>query len=105
MDRIVKRLVTCLVLAAYGFLNAPANAAPQLNGFAEWRSGLRLRDDAHQRDDATLNEARLQLDSSASLKDVQFRAKADFYYDGVEGKADVDPREISASVSPLSAVD
>ena len=105
MGRIVKRLVTCLVLAAYGFLNAPAYASPQLNGFAEWRGGLRLRDDAHQRDDATLNETRLQLDSSASLKDVQFRAKADFVYDGVEGEADIDPREVSAAFSPLSAVD
>lgn len=105
MDRIAKRWVTCLGLAAYGLLTAPAYAAPQLNGFAEWRGGLRLRNDVNQPDDATLNEARLQLDSSASWKKVQFRAKADFLYDGVDGKADIDPREVSAAFSPLSAVD
>ncbi len=105
MGRIAKRLVTYLGLAAYWFLNAPAYADPQLNGFAEWRGGLRLRNDPHQSDAATLNEARLQLDSSASWKDVQFRAKADFLYDGVDGKADIDPREISALFSPINDVD
>ena len=105
MGRLAKRLVTCLGLAAYGFLNAPAYAAPQLNGFIEWRGGLRFGGDPNQPDDTTLNEARLQLDSSASWKNVQFRAKADFIYDGVDGEADIDPREVSAAFSPLSAVD
>ena len=94
-----------LAAAVCSLLNAPAYAWPPLNGFAEYRGGLRLRDDPHQPDDMTLNEARLQLDSSASWKDLQFRAKADFLYDGIEGEPDIDPREISASASPLSAVD
>ncbi|MDP2982233.1 MAG: hypothetical protein Q8O92_02745 [Candidatus Latescibacter sp.] len=78
---------------------------PQVNGFAEWRGGLRLRDDNRQSDNATLNEVRLQLDSSASCRYVEFRAKADLIYDGIDNKADVDPREISASFSPVHAVD
>ena len=94
-----------LALAACWLLNAAVNAAPQLNGFAEWRGGLRLRDDARQPDAATLDEARLQLDSSAAWKEVQFRSKVDFLYDGVDKKADIDPREINASVSPVSAAD
>lgn len=105
MGRLAKRLVACLGLAAYGFLSAPAYAAPQLNGFIEWRGGLHLGDDPNQPDDTMLNEARLQLDSSASWKNVQFRAKADFIYDDVDGEADIDPREVNAAFSPLSAVD
>jgi hypothetical protein len=95
----------CFALAVCSLLNTAAPAAAQLNGFAEWRGGLRLKDDAHQSDDATLNEARLQLDSSASWENVQFRAKMDFLYEGVDNEADVDPREINASFSPISAVD
>lgn len=94
-----------LALAASSCLCAHTYAWPQLNGFAEYRGGLRLWNDPHQPDDMTLNEVRLQLDSSASWKDIQFRAKADFLYDGVDGKADIDPREISALFSPINDVD
>lgn len=94
-----------LALTAASLLSAHACAELQLNGFAEWRGGLRLGEDAHQSDDATLDEARLQVDSSATWSDVQFRAKVDFLYDGVDSRADIDPREISASVSPVSALD
>lgn len=100
-----RRSRICLALAAASLLNVHADAAPQLNGFAEWRGGLRLRNDAHQPDAPPLNEARLQLDSSAAWKDIQFRAKADFIYDGVDNEPDIDPREVSAAFSPLSAVD
>ncbi|OGV69844.1 MAG: hypothetical protein A3K19_29005 [Lentisphaerae bacterium RIFOXYB12_FULL_65_16] len=105
MGAMIKRWGLCLTMAACSLLNTPAYAAPQLNGFAEWRGGLRLGGDAHQSNDATLDEARLQLDSSASWKNVQFRGKADFMYDAVDSEADIDPREVSAAISPLSAVD
>lgn len=76
-----------------------------MHGFAEWRGGVRLADDDYQPDDITLNEARLQLDSSAAWRRAEFRAKVDFLYDGVDSKPDIDPREINAAISPLSALD
>jgi len=104
MGTMRRRTGICLTLASW-LLSASAHAEPQLNGFAEWRGGLRLGTDAQQPDDATIDEARLQLDSSASWKSVQFRGKADFVYDAVDGEADIDPREVSVAISPLSAVD
>lgn len=105
MGAVIKQLGICWGLIACALMNVALAAVPQLNGFAELRGGLRLGDDERQPDDATLNEARLQLDSSAAWKAIQLRARADFLFDGVDGKGAIDPREISALVSPLNAVD
>ena len=92
-------------MAAYAAMNTTAFAAPGVNGFAEWRVGPRLRDDAARSGDATLDEARLQLESAAAVKNAQFRVKADLVYDGVAEEGNIEAREINASFSPVRSVD
>ncbi len=84
-----------------------------LTGFWEARGGVRVRDDAHERD-ASVGETRVQLALERHLPGVSFRAAADVLYDALSdhlpvdletGDGLVDLREANAVFSPAARVD
>lgn len=92
----------------------PLAALPfELTGFLEGRGGVRLREDAHERD-ASLGETRLQLEAEKFLPRLALRAKADFLYDALAdghaidletGDGFLDLREANAAFSPTGFTD
>jgi hypothetical protein len=87
---------------------APAVLPFELTGFVEARAGARLREDAHERD-ASLAEARLQLEVEKHLPGVSLRAIADLVADALAdrhgldletGDGFLDLREANAVFSP-----
>ena len=76
----------------------------EAHGFVEGRGGLRLDRDQDQRD-ATIGEARLQLDLSRFIGDGELRLKTDLLADGVTEKLDIELREASYQFSPHPDLD
>ena len=76
-----------------------------LHGFWELRGGVRTLEDKHQSKDATLGETRFQLEPSKVTDYAELRAKADFLYDAVRERADVDVREFNALLTPAKFLD
>jgi hypothetical protein len=84
-----------------------------LTGFLDLRGGVRTQRDSHQRD-ASLGEARAQLDFQKTLRKVTFRLVADFVYDPVldhhtidleSGEGWLDLRQANVGFSPLPLLD
>lgn len=75
-----------------------------LHGFLEARGGMRLEHTREQRD-ASIGEARLQLDFSRFLGDGELRLKTDLLADAVEDEPALELREASYQFSPHSALD
>ncbi len=73
-------------------------------GFIETRGGLRTQDD-HYADDASIAEARLQLDLSKDFGWSIFKAKGDVLADGVTEQLTGRMRELSFLFSPLDNMD
>jgi hypothetical protein len=80
--------------------------ALSLHGFVEGAGGIRLKDDPAQSRDATLGEARLQVElSQKGPADSRLFFKADLIGDGVEERGDADLREFYLDVSPAQIID
>ncbi|MDF1613786.1 hypothetical protein [Desulfurivibrio dismutans] len=75
-----------------------------LHGFTEGRGGLRLDREEDQRD-ASIGEARLQLDFSRWLGDGELRLKTDLLADGVEEELKLELREANYAFSPHPDLD
>ncbi len=76
------------------------------HGFVEGAGGFRLKDDPAQARDATLGEARLQVELSRDgPADSRLFFKADLIGDGVEEKGDADLREFYLDLSPAQVLD
>jgi len=98
----------------------PAAAAPAdwlrqvgLTGFLDVRGGVRTQRDSHQRD-ASIGEARAQLDLQRTWQKVTFRLVGDFVYDAVthhhtidleSGEGWLDLRQANAAFSPAPFLD
>jgi len=85
-----------------------------LGGFFELRAGVRTQDDPYQGDDASVGEARLQIELEKTWGALTARATVDLVYDAVvdehgtdldEGTGVVDLRAAYVSFSPLEKVD
>ena len=66
---------------------------PSINGFADLRAGLRLKDDPAQSKTATLGEARLQLEAGKAWKRLEVDVTSDFIGDGVTEELSIDLRQ------------
>ncbi len=75
-----------------------------LNGFIELRQGWRLQDDPYEKD-ASISEARLQLDMSKDLDWGLLKLKGDIAGDEVEEEVRGDLREFYLTFSPLEIMD
>ncbi len=93
--------------------SAPHSGWGELKGFAELRSGWRTRDPIDQ-DTGAVREARLQLDWTVQLNDVEAHLVTDLLYDDLastqandieSGQGWLDLREASLLLRPLSSVD
>jgi len=76
-----------------------------VHGFLETRFGPRLQADPNQSKDATLGEARLQLETEKYWDAGTLDLKADFLLDGITEEAEIDLRLARFTFSPLSSVD
>ncbi len=85
----------------------------QLTGFIEGRGGVRTQNDPYQKH-ASIGEARLQLEWEKLWHKLLFRVRADFLYDEVldrheidleRGTGWLDLREASVAFSPLEFLD
>ena len=76
-----------------------------LNGFLDVRGGMRTQNDPNQSKDASIAEARLQLDVGKFLDWGELKVKGDFLYDAVLEKGSLDLREANALLSPLEFAD
>jgi hypothetical protein len=76
-----------------------------LNGFLETRGGMRTQNDPNQSEDASISEARLQLELGKFLDWAEFKIKNDFLYDEVLDEGDLDLREANVLLSPLEFAD
>ena len=107
-----------IILAGGWLLPVPARTAPleelrqglydryglEINGFIEARDGWRI-DREHDEKDASIAEARMQLDMSKDLGWGVARLKTDFVGDAVEEVVATDLREANLLFSPASWVD
>ncbi len=84
-----------------------------LSGFIEGRAGVRLQDDARQKD-MSLGEIRLQIGVEKEFDSLTFNFVSDFIYDPVRdkhsvdlevGQGLVDIREVNVVFSPLDFMD
>ncbi|MFP3937337.1 MAG: hypothetical protein ACLFVW_03270 [Phycisphaerae bacterium] len=84
-----------------------------LTGFWEIRGGIRTQPDRHQKD-ASIGEARLQLEWKDQWEALNFAVRADLLYDPVydhhtvdldEGQGLLDLREAKVGFSPLEFID
>jgi hypothetical protein len=84
-----------------------------LDGFAEFRLGVRTQDDPDEKD-VSIGEARLQLEFEEAWKGFNFKLKSDFLYDQVPdsheidletGEGWIDLREASVGFTPLDFLD
>ena len=80
------------------------NHQTELNGFVEVRAGLRTDRELDEKD-ASIGEARLQLDFSKQLDWGTFKLKTDLVGDGVEEEIKGDLRELNLLFSPLGNMD
>jgi hypothetical protein len=75
-----------------------------LNGFVEFRQGWRLQDDSYEKD-ASISEARLQLDMGKDLDWGLLKFKGDIAGDEVEEEVRAELREFNLTFSPLEIMD
>jgi hypothetical protein len=80
-----------------------------LTGFVDVRGGVRTQEDPYQRD-ASLGEARAQIDFQRTWRQITFKLVTDVVYDGVlddcsvdleTGRGWIDLRQANAAFSPL----
>ncbi len=76
----------------------------EVNGFVETRAGIRIDRDEDEKD-ASIAEARLQLDLGRDFGWALTRIKADFVGDGVEEVVATELREASILASPFEWMD
>lgn len=76
-----------------------------LNGFMEMRGGMRTQNDSNQSEDASIAEARLQIEIGKFFDWAEFKFKGDFLYDHVLEEGEVDLREAYVLLSPLEFAD
>ena len=76
-----------------------------LHGFWEIRGGLRTRHDAAQPRDATVGEARLQLEAERAWDRAVLEVTGDFIGDGVLEEGDFDLRRLRLTWRPLDNLD
>ncbi len=85
----------------------------ELTGYFETRGGLRTQRDPYEKD-ASIGEARLQLEMEKLWVQSSFKMTTDFLYDPVydhhsikleEGKGWIDLRELNLFFSPLNSID
>ncbi|MFO7801804.1 MAG: hypothetical protein R6V55_05875 [Desulfovermiculus sp.] len=78
-----------------------------VHGFADLRAGPRLYSDPVQSEDATLAEARLQLETTKywDKANAQLDVASDFLLDGIEEEGDIDLRLLRLTWSPIPSVD
>jgi len=105
---------TCTIAAEPTFMNKLSDAGLELNGFAEYRYGLRTQSDPYE-DQCTLNELRLQLDGLWYHDLFTLQLKADFIYNEQDdnredvnlhtGTGFIDLRQANVLFSPFSFMD
>jgi hypothetical protein len=78
-----------------------------IHGFFDARAGPRLHSDSTQSEDATLAEARLQLETMKywEAADMQLDATSDFVLDGIREEGDFDPRQLRLTWTLIPSVD
>jgi len=85
----------------------------EISGFAELRAGARLQNDRHEKD-ASIGEARVQVELERAGDAVTFRVVADFLGDPVEGRYPIkleeghgfiDLREANVALRPTDFMD
>ncbi|HOP40213.1 MAG TPA: hypothetical protein PLI53_04145 [Geobacteraceae bacterium] len=76
----------------------------EVHGYAELRAGCRTRNDPHEKD-ASVMEARLQLELPASNAWLDVKYKGDVWLDGVTEQVEYDTRELWFFVRPLDFLD
>jgi len=75
------------------------------HGFLEVRGGVRTQRDYAQPADATIGEARLQLETAKFWDKARLEVTTDFYLDGVLEEPVFDLRRFRLTWSPVSSVD
>ncbi|MBW2368085.1 MAG: hypothetical protein JRH15_09385 [Deltaproteobacteria bacterium] len=76
----------------------------EVNGFVEFRQGVRLQDDPNEKG-ASISEARLQLELSRSFDWGMLKVKGDLVDDLVRSQGQAALRELHLSLSPLDFLD
>jgi hypothetical protein len=94
--------------------DAPATDWFDFGGFVDLRGGVRTQSDPHQEDDATLGEARAQIQWEKNFDDLTLNVTADFLYDAVAdghavdletGRGWLDLRKAYVGFTPLEFLD
>jgi len=78
-----------------------------VHGFVDARLGPRLQSDPVQSEDATLAEARLQLETEKYWEraNAQLDVTSDFVLDGIDEEGDIDLRQLRLTWTPIPSVD
>ncbi|MBS3780850.1 MAG: hypothetical protein KGY41_10680, partial [Desulfovermiculus sp.] len=78
-----------------------------IHGFFDARAGPRLHSDSTQSEDATLAEARLQLETEKywDTADMQLDVTSDFVLDGITEEGDIDLRQLRLTWTPIPSLD
>ena len=82
-----------------------SSTAPKLHGFVEAALGRRLTGDPAIGRDTTVGELRLRLETEWSTKRSRWIAKGDGLFDQALQEWDLQPRELSVSLSPTPSLD
>ncbi len=115
MDRTTSVILVWLACLSW-LVATPVSAGPSLgdrlydslgievNGFGEARGGLRLWNDADEKD-LSIGEARFQLELNRDFDWLLFKFKGDLLADGVLDELTVDLRDVSLVFSPADFMD
>ncbi len=76
----------------------------EAHGFFEMRAGYRTQNDRYEKD-MSIMESRLQVDLFSATDWADFKAKGDFYGDGVAEQGDFDLREANVFTRPADWMD
>lgn len=76
----------------------------EVAGFMEGRAGMRLQDDAHEKD-ASMGEVRGQLDLTRDFDRALLKFKGDLLADAVTEEVEAEIRELNLSFSPADFMD
>lgn len=82
----------------------PDRLGLEMHGYAELRSGMRLKDDP-QESDASVMEARMQMELLKAADWFDLKYKADVWADGVSERSEYDTRELWFFTRPLDMLD
>ncbi len=91
----------CGAWAGNGF---KAFSPVEVNGFAEFRAGFRVRDDPRQKQ-ASVMESRLQAEVFTCTPWAEFKYKGDVWADGITEKGEYDTREAWMFARPSDVLD